>query len=78
MLRNVLLAVTVATVFSAVAVSASQLESVAPASSTCGGFCSITEPCSTEVQGCTCLSFPGSPDGRGLCTVIGPAATAGR
>lgn len=73
MLKNMLLAVTAATVFSAAAVSALQLQSVARAG-TCGGPCSRTAPCSTVVPGCTCLSFSGSPNGRGLCTVIGPAA----
>ena len=78
MLKNMLLAVTVAAVFSAAAVSASQLKSVPRAMAACGGECSNTEPCPTDVNGCTCLPFTGAPDGRGLCTIVGPAATATR
>lgn len=78
MLKNMLLAATVVTVFSAAAVSALQLKSLPRATASCGGPCSTTQPCTSVVNGCTCLLFPGAPNGRGLCTIIGPAATATR
>jgi hypothetical protein len=74
MLKNMLLALTVATVFAAAAVSASQLNSAPHFNQTCNGPCSNSKPCPTDVMGCTCLSGAGTPNGRGLCTVIGPAA----
>ena len=76
MLKNMLLAVTVAAAVSAVAVSAAQLKSVPRANGTCNGPCSNTKPCPTDVNGCTCLTD--GTNGRGLCEVIGPAATAKR
>lgn len=75
MLKNMFLAVIVAIVFSAAAVSALQLKSVPHATNACRGICSASAPCPSQPSGCTCLSAPGE---RGFCTVVGPAATARR